>query len=73
MYLPDAGRAVPSNEGCATNPPSLPSLLAVRQMWRGSHPRDGGESRLKGALPLQRGEPAKQSGHPHKREMRCLV
>ena len=67
MYLPDAGRAVPSNEGCATNPPSLPSLLAVRQMWRGSsgprgqgpHLRDGGESRLKGALPLQRGEPSK--------------
>lgn len=35
VYLPDAGRAVPSNEGCSTNPPYLPSLLAVRQMWRG--------------------------------------
>lgn len=49
MHLPDAGRAMPSSEGCATHAPSLLSLVAVRQTWRGvllGHvDRDGGESR----------------------------
>lgn len=53
MHLPDAGRAMPSSEGCATHPPSLLSLVAVRQTWRGvllglvdrASLRDSGESR----------------------------
>lgn len=65
----DAGRgrcwkAVPSNEGAPPTSFSTLPGLAVRQM-RGSHLRDGGESRLKWSPSVsERGEPAKQSGHP---------
>ena len=73
MHLPDAGRAVPSSEGCAAHPPSLLSLVAVRQTWRGvllghedrASSRDGGESRLKGALPPHGAGPPYQSAHLH--------
>lgn len=78
MQLQTLGGLCPLMKGVL--PPSLSSLVADMEreessgaVWTRTTSGDGGESRLKRALPPHGAKPTGQTGRPHTREMNGLV